>query len=148
MWTNYCWLYKSAEIGLVQLVIDFFFFFLWVFKKLLIQFWVNPIMEPLHPRRGELGMNIGSDKSLDFGIYLFCLLKSNSLPKNEKDNYHQSVIITCSMIEKEDVCGWLISLWEKNLISNWCSDWAFQTSGVRCSMALFWYSVFSLLFGL
>lgn len=77
MWTDYCWLYKSAEIGLLQLVIDFFLFFLLEFKKLLIQFWVNQIMEPLHPLRGELGMNIGSDKSLDFGIYFFCLLKQS-----------------------------------------------------------------------
>lgn len=75
MWTDYCWLYKSAEIGLVDFIDFFFLFVLLVFKKLLIQFWVNPIMKPLHPLRGELGMNIGSDKSLDFGIYLFCLLK-------------------------------------------------------------------------
>lgn len=34
-------------------------------------------MEPLHPLNGELGMDIGSDKSLDFGIYLFFLLKQS-----------------------------------------------------------------------
>lgn len=34
-------------------------------------------MEPLHPLRGEPGMDIGSDKILDFGIYLFFLLKQS-----------------------------------------------------------------------